>query len=82
MGRRATRRALSRRSLPPRPGEGQLAGAPSERATLGTTVAASRPLRLVEREAPYLMDELKRVALVTATCVGLLIFLTVVDRMR
>jgi len=49
--------------------------------TLGT-VAASRPLRLVEREAPYLIDELKRVALVTATCVGLLIFLTVVDRMR
>jgi hypothetical protein len=46
------------------------------------SLAASRPTRLVEREAPYLMDELRRVGLVTATCVGLLIFLTVVDRIR
>jgi hypothetical protein len=44
--------------------------------------ASSRPARLVEREAPYLIDELKRVAIVTSTCVGLLLLLTVVDRMR
>lgn len=76
MGRRATRRALTRRSLPPRPGE--------ERGERGLSVstAANRPIRLVEREAPYLMDELRRVAMVTATCIGLLIFLTVIDRMR
>jgi hypothetical protein len=44
--------------------------------------AATRPARLVEREAPYLIDELKRVAVVTATCISLLVLLTVVDRMR
>lgn len=79
MGRRASRRALTRRSLPPRPGEERGVGA--EHGLTGSS-AANRPTRLVEREAPYLMDELKRVAMVTATCVGLLIFLTVVDRMR
>ena len=80
MGRRASRRAQERRSLPPRAGE-RTSSTLGDGAAAGS-VGASRPVRLVEREAPYLMDELKRVALVTATCVGLLIFLTVVDRMR
>ncbi len=44
--------------------------------------AASRPARLMERETPYLMGELRRVAAVTATCFGLLIFLYIVDRMQ
>ena len=81
MGRRASRRAVGRRSLPPRPAKGSWrARWPTARRSAPLRRAA--PLRLVEREAPYLMDELKRVAMVTATCVGLLIFLTVVDRMR
>ena len=82
MGRRASRRSLTRRSLPPRPGDEQGIAASAARPALTGSLAASRPNRLVEREAPYLMDELRRVALVTATCVGLLIFLTIVDRMR
>jgi hypothetical protein len=41
----------------------------------------SRPARLVEREAPYLMSELKRIAMVTATCIGLLVLLVAVDRL-
>jgi hypothetical protein len=41
----------------------------------------TRPARLVEREAPYLMAELKRIAMVTGTCIGLLALLVVVDRL-
>lgn len=81
MGRRASRRGLARRSLPPRPGDERGSAAPGERPLAGS-LAASRPTRLVEREAPYVMAELRRVGLVTATCIGLLIFLTIVDRMR
>ena len=42
----------------------------------------SRPARLVEREAPYLIAELKRVAFVSGTCIGLLALLVVIDRMQ
>ena len=55
--------------------------AASDAAPHGTR-QASRPLRLVEREAPYMLSELKRIAMVTGTCVALLAALTVVDRMR
>ena len=77
-GRREPRRVGTRRALPPRP------MGPGEHATVAvpSSTHANRPSRLVEREAPYLIGELKRVALVTATCIGLLAFLTVVDRMR
>ena len=71
-----TRRMAMRRSLPPRPdadGHGDAAR---------TTRQASRPLSLVEREAPYMFNELKRIFMVTGTCVAVLIALTVVDRMR
>ncbi len=78
--RPTTRGPMGRRSLPPRPtyepassNEAAVAGA--RRAQL------SRPARLVEREAPYLIAELKRIAMVTGTCVGLLVLLVVVDRM-
>jgi hypothetical protein len=74
-----SRRTTLRRSLPPRPttaGPGERADEPAvER-------RGNRSTRLVEREAPYVMDELKRVFLVTATCIALLGALTVVDRMR
>ena len=69
-----------RRSLPPRPtyegaAEAQSGGSRSAR-------QSSRPLSLVEREAPYMFDELKRIFMVTGTCVAVLIALTVVDRLR
>jgi hypothetical protein len=72
------RRGSARRSLTPRATPSGGTATEIGTSTLGT----SRPARLVEREAPYLIDELKRVAIVTATCIGLLAVLTVVDRMR
>ena len=45
------------------------------------TAAMSRPARLVARETPYLRAELRRIFGVTATCVGLLVVLVIVDRM-
>jgi hypothetical protein len=72
------RRGSARRSSAPRAAASSRGLGSVETSGLGT----SRPARLVEREAPYLIDELKRVAIVTATCIGLLAVLTVVDRMR
>jgi hypothetical protein len=66
-----------RRSLPPRPTYEGAAEAPARAGR-----QASRPLSLVEREAPYMLDELKRIFMVTGTCVAVLIGLTVVDRLR
>lgn len=78
--RPTTRGPQGRRSLPPRPtydsAPGGATAAPPERRS-----QAVRPARLVEREAPYLIAELKRIAMVTATCVGLLALLVVVDRL-
>lgn len=65
-----------RRSLPPRP----TADGAAE-ASRGSR-QASRPLSLVEREAPYMFNELKRIFMVTATCIAVLVALTVVDRLR
>ena len=77
------RRILTRRSLPPRPTYADADVIAAEAVTAsGGVRSLSRPARLVEREAPYLIDELKRVAIVTATCIGLLVMLTIVDRMR
>jgi hypothetical protein len=77
--RPTTRGPLGRRSLPPRPtfqtAAGPTAANPERRTTL------SRPARLVEREAPYLLAELRRIALVTGTCIGLLALLVIVDRL-
>jgi hypothetical protein len=42
----------------------------------------SRPARIVEREAPYLMAELRRIGLVTATCIAMLAMLVIVDRLQ
>ena len=70
------RLAMQRRrsALPPRP---TYEGAPAELDSheAGSTQRLSRPARLVEREAPYMVDELKRIALVSATCIGLLVLL-------
>jgi hypothetical protein len=34
----------------------------------------------VEREAPYLLAELRRIALVSGTCMGLLMLLVIIER--
>lgn len=69
-----------RRSLPPRPSFDGSGDASED--THVSARQASRPLRLVEREAPYMLSELKRIFLVTSTCVALLAALTVIDRLR
>ena len=79
------RRRGARRRLPPRPPSppGSPAGAPTAGAPAAppATAAGLRPERLVEREAPYLVAELRRVATVTAVCAGLLAALVAVDRL-
>lgn len=69
-------------SLPPRPTIGPAAdhAAGEQPAPSHLTRAAARPSRLVEREAPYLIAELRRIAMVSAACLGLLALLVVVDR--
>lgn len=77
--RPTTRGPQGRRSLPPRPtsdgGVSSLASEPRGR------TQSTRPARLVEREAPYLLGELRRVGMVSGICVGLLVLLVVVDRL-
>lgn len=77
--RPSTRGPLARRSLPPRPTYDRAPGAAATQTERRNAV--SRPALLVEREAPYLLAELKRIALVTATCLGLLGLLVIVDRL-
>ena len=79
------RRRGARRRLPPRPPslpgaaavEPAAEGAPAR----PSTAAETRPERLVEREAPYLVAELRRVLTVTAVCTALLAALVAVDRL-
>ena len=49
--------------------------------TRESATAGTRPERLVEREAPYLGAELRRVATVSAVCLALLALLVAVDRL-
>ena len=60
----------------------QIVNGDEQTTTMTGRVALGAFLRHRIGPSIYLIDELKRVAMVTATCVGLLIFLTVVDRMR
>ena len=68
--------------MPPRPTYSDSPAGAEATVVAAPASGVSRPARLVEREAPYLIGELKRVAGVTATCIGLLVILTIVDRMR
>ncbi len=80
-------RARRRRSpprLPPRP-PAEAQSATTERAAGLTapesTLRGTRPERLVERDAPYLASELRRVASVSAACLALLALLIAADRL-
>ncbi|MEX2228131.1 MAG: hypothetical protein WEB13_00695 [Dehalococcoidia bacterium] len=79
------RRTRIPRRLPPRPQIGvPPAGIehPEQPLPRGRSLRAGRSARLLERETPLVMQELKRVAGVTAVTFGLLIALTIVDRVR
>ena len=75
------RRRLTRRP-PPRPtfAVGIEAGAATP--TTRQAAESQRVAAHVAREVPYLVAEMKRVAGVTAVCLGLLAALVVVDRLR
>lgn len=60
---------------------GRVAPGAARPASMRASAAMSRPARLVAREMPYLRTELRRIAGVTATCIGLLAVLAVVDRL-
>lgn len=73
---RSRRRQLPRR-LPPRPGEPR----PSAPRLSEAASAETRPERMVERDAPFLRAELRRVAAVSAVSFFLLASLVVIDRL-
>ena len=76
------RRQLTRRSLPPRPTYPGASGVEAAPSTQRPNAEARRVTENVLRQAPYLAAELKRVAGVSAVCIGMLIALTVIDRLR
>lgn len=81
--RPTTRGPLGRRSLPPSPTYGRAGAAATATPAPGERrQTQSRPARIVEREAPYLLAELRRIALVSGTCIGMLVMLVVVDRLK
>ncbi|MEZ4503265.1 MAG: hypothetical protein R3C39_11620 [Dehalococcoidia bacterium] len=80
------RRTTSRRRLPPRPTYQGSAPAPAsgggdEGASRGRHGAHDRAVAAAARESRYMLREMKRVALVSGSCLGLLAILTVVDRL-
>ncbi len=82
----SSRRNVTRlpRRLPPRPTFAP--DAPAAAAASGDEARqrrdAERAQATAERESRYLIVELKRVAGVTATCVGMLILLAILQRMQ
>ncbi len=76
------RRRLTRRP-PPRPTvPGPLTPVGDAVLSARQNAEARRVTENVARQAPYLVAELKRVAGVSAVCLGLLALLAVIDRVR
>ncbi|MQA00690.1 MAG: hypothetical protein GEU80_15425 [Dehalococcoidia bacterium] len=81
---RSRRRTERARRLPPRP---TYRGAPvatveAEDVPRVSRSSAGQAARRVEHDSPYLINELKRVAAVTAACFGLLGVLVIVERLQ
>ena len=80
---RTRRSRPTRTTLPPRP---SFPGAPAatveeRRPRRGRAPSSERPLRLVERDAPFVMMELRRILVISGACLGLLAVLVAVDRL-
>ena len=80
---RTRRSRTGRTTLPPRP---PVPGAPAPaveeaRTRRGRASASERPQRLVERDAPFVMTELRRIVMISGACLGLLVVLVAVDRL-
>lgn len=88
--RRRTRRSTNTtRAMPVGPVEGAstpLVGAtvpePASRPAVATAPVQVRSDRVLAREAATMMSEIKRVALVSGVCFGMLAVLVVVDRLQ
>ena len=76
------RRRLTRRVAPPRPTYVGAPGAEDEPVSHRVSAETRRVNENVLRQAPYLAAELKRIAGVTSVCLGMLIALAVIDRLR
>ncbi len=80
MSRRSRRqRNRPRRTLPPAP-------PPPGRPVPGTATAraasSDRPRMLIERDAPFIGQELRRIAMISGVCSALLVLLVIIDRLR
>ena len=80
MSRRSRRqRNRPRRTLPPAP-------PPPGRPVPGTATAraasSDRPRMLLERDAPFIGQELRRIAMISGVCSALLVLLVIIDRLR
>jgi len=81
-----SQRSRARRTLPARPPS---VGVPAVATAAGTqpraarraSAASERPTRLIERDAPFLLAELRRIVLVSGSCLALLVALVAVDRL-
>lgn len=81
-----SRRTRNRRIQRPRVPDAVLAQPPAAsaappRQTSRAAAAAERPARQVERDAPFVRNELVRIGLVSAVCMGLLLALVAIDRL-
>ena len=80
MSRRSRRqRNRPRRNLPPAPPR---PGPPVPGARAARAAATERPRRLIERDAPFLGSELRRIAMISGVCSALLVLLVLIDRLR
>ena len=77
---RRNRARRSPRSSPPLPGVARPSAdpQPSRRARVA---ASERPQRLLERDAPFVAAELRRILLISSACFGLLVLLVLADRL-
>ena len=78
------RRSPGRRRLPPRPTyeSARAASEPGVAAAAAPSSAAhARDVAVAERETRFMIRELRRVAMVSGACFGLLALLTVLDRL-
>ena len=76
------RRHLTRRVAPPRPTYEGASGVEAESPTPRQNAETRRVTGNLLRQAPYLSAELKRIAGITSICLGMLVVLTIIDRMR
>lgn len=77
------RRSRPRRNLPPTPPQPGVAGSTVESSASrrGRIAASERPRRLIERDAPYIAAELRRIVMISTACIGLLVLLVLADRL-